>query len=119
MIGSADIPIAMPAQGLGRCDLPPRRLVRGPSRIAMPAQGLGRCDKALAERSMRPSADRNARAGAWTLRPVALVAWKFAPAYRNARAGAWTLRHRYVLQALHKLPADRNARAGAWTLRQP
>ena len=44
MIGSADIPIAMPAQGLGRCDSRRAQPPAVDGRIAMPAQGLGRCD---------------------------------------------------------------------------
>ena len=36
--------IAMPAQGLGRCDEPLDRKRALPSLIAMPAQELGRCD---------------------------------------------------------------------------
>ena len=37
--------IAMPAQGLGRCDKYNTRKITDGERIAMPAQGLGRCDK--------------------------------------------------------------------------
>ena len=44
MIGSADIPIAMPAQGLGRCDIEYGDSGTEELWIAMPAQGLGRCD---------------------------------------------------------------------------
>ena len=62
--------IAMPAQGLGRCD----RLVlaekqQDASGIAMPAQGLGRCDSTVHALRADGRTDRNARAGAWTLRP--------------------------------------------------
>ena len=169
MIGSADIPIAMPAQGLGRCDSrtcasAPRAsshrnaragawtLRQGPMRtagqvvdiampaqglgrcdfanliaaakkaredIAMPAQGLGRCDSTCRRMVSQPFADRNARAGAWTLRLVdttltANVDTVIAmPAQGLGRCDVSTR------SPTRRSAVDRNARAGAWTLRQP
>ena len=68
--GRPPVGIAMPAQGLGRCDEQVPRIARILVYIAMPAQGLGRCDSTCRRMVSQPFADRNARAGAWTLRLV-------------------------------------------------
>ena len=85
----------------------------------MPAQGLGRCDSTCRRMVSQPFADRNARAGAWTLRLVdttltANVDTVIAmPAQGLGRCDVSTR------SPTRRSAVDRNARAGAWTLRQP
>ena len=108
--------IAMPAQGLGRCDYRSRLLRTRAVRIAMPAQGLGRCDTRIYEKGGHVPDHRNARAGAWTLRqPDVRIRAPRIVASQCPRRGldAATRPH------AHRRPSSRhrNARAGAWTLR--
>jgi len=63
--------------------------------VEMPAQGPERCDCCHVSKALVSLTNRNARAGARTLRPPFRIDHVLIGArYRNARAGARTLRQK-------------------------